>query len=71
LHAARIASAIYFPRPLHLVKAFESLGGREGQFPVAEMACRNLLALPLHPWLSDADVQSVCAAAADAVTAIP
>ncbi len=48
LAEARISSAIYYPVPLHLQKAYRSFGYREGQFPLTEQLSREVLSLPIH-----------------------
>ena len=52
LKAGGVANAIYYPLPLHLQKAFSTLGYKVGDFPVAEKACEQALAIPCYPELS-------------------
>ena len=52
LTAAGIGSGIHYPIPLHLLKAYESLGFRAGEFPVSERAASQVLSLPMFPGLS-------------------
>ncbi|HRI64234.1 MAG TPA: DegT/DnrJ/EryC1/StrS family aminotransferase [Polyangium sp.] len=52
-----IGSAVYYPLPLHLQPCFARLGHAPGDFPIAERACRDVLSLPMHPFIR-ADEQS-------------
>lgn len=47
-----IPSAIHYPKCLHEQPAFTSLGYRTGDFPEAEKASREVISLPMHPFLS-------------------
>jgi dTDP-4-amino-4,6-dideoxygalactose transaminase len=60
-----VATSVFYPIPLHLQDCFRDLGGREGDFPQAEKAAREVLALPMFPQLTDDEVERV----ADAVVA--
>nr|WP_272881598.1 DegT/DnrJ/EryC1/StrS family aminotransferase [Fundidesulfovibrio soli] len=56
LKAKGVPTAVYYPRPLHLQPAFERLGYKPGDFPVAEGLCERVLSLPMHPYLGDDEV---------------
>ena len=59
LQAAQIPTAIYYPLPLHLQRAFAHLGYKPGDFPVSESASRRIFSLPMHPYLGPADQERI------------
>ena len=61
LDRAGIGYGIHYPVPVHLMPAFEWLGGRIGDLPVTEQAAQEVLSLPLHPGLVEDDIRCVAA----------
>ncbi|ESR23046.1 DegT/DnrJ/EryC1/StrS family aminotransferase [Lutibaculum baratangense] len=57
-----IQTGLHYPIPVHLQKAFRDLGYAEGDFPVAEAACREVLSLPIYPELAADQVENVAEA---------
>ncbi len=62
LGEAGIVCGIYYRAPLHLHPAYFKYGFVEGDMPVAESICAEVLSLPMHAYLKDEEVDDVCAA---------
>jgi dTDP-4-amino-4,6-dideoxygalactose transaminase len=59
LKAAGVPSAIYYPKPLHHQPAYRD--AHDGStLPVSEDLATRIMALPLHPDLTDQDVERIC-----------
>jgi UDP-2-acetamido-2-deoxy-ribo-hexuluronate aminotransferase len=59
LKSAGIPTAVYYPKCLHEQPVFAQLGCKWGDFPQSEKASREVLSLPMHPFLSEADQDKV------------
>ncbi|HUK34573.1 MAG TPA: DegT/DnrJ/EryC1/StrS family aminotransferase [Vicinamibacterales bacterium] len=65
LAAQGIATGVHYPVPVHLQPAYRELGYSVGAFPITERLTREIVSLPMHPFLTRGDVQDVAAAVAD------
>ena len=52
-----VGSNIYYPKPLHLF--LKNLGYKEGDFPVTEALSKEVLSLPVHPSLTEEDINKI------------
>ncbi len=67
LKAKGIPTAVYYPKCLHEQPVFAPLGNQRGDFPESERAAQEVLSLPMHPFLSEADQDLVVVALKDAL----
>jgi len=67
LEDAGIPAAIYYPKPLHLQPAYSSALRSAKGLDVSDALSRDVLSLPVHPYLSDADQSRVIKALVDAI----
>jgi UDP-2-acetamido-2-deoxy-ribo-hexuluronate aminotransferase len=62
-----VPTGVYYPRCFHEQPVFASLGYQWGDFPVSERASREVLSLPMHPFLQPAEQDAVLAALREAL----
>jgi len=55
-----IPTQIYYPLPMHLQPAYAQYGEVKGSLPVSERLCQRVLALPMHPYLEEATIETIC-----------
>lgn len=53
LRSKGIPSMVYYPVPLHMQQAYRYLGCRQGDFPVSEALCDEVVSLPMHTELDE------------------
>ncbi len=59
LKEAGIGTSVYYPQPLHLSEPAKELGYKKGDFPVAERASAETIAIPVYPEMSDEQIAYV------------
>lgn len=55
-----IVSLVHYPIPNHLQEAFRFLWYKEGDFPITERLCKEILSLPVFPQMADEEIKEVC-----------
>jgi len=59
MNEAGIGAGIHYPIPLHLQPAYKDLGYKEGDFPITEKVCKEILSLPMYPELTRDQIEFV------------
>ena len=67
LKAEGIPSMVYYPKPMHLQTAFSVIPGLTRNLPVATSLCDRVLSLPMHPYLTEEQIDTVCTAVLNAL----
>ena len=59
LNDSKIGCNVYYPYPIHTQGCISHFGYSEGDFPVTEKACKEVLALPIYPELTNEEIHRV------------
>jgi len=59
LRSKDIPSVVYYKNPIHLMKAFSYLGYIRGDLPVSEKLSESIVSLPMHPYLSKKEINTI------------
>jgi dTDP-4-amino-4,6-dideoxygalactose transaminase len=54
-----VGVGLHYPIPLHLQEAYQFLGLGEGSFPNTEQSASSILSLPMHPALTESQIERV------------
>lgn len=54
-----IPTAVHYPMPLHLQEAFAYLRYKKGDFPMAEMVSKEIMSLPMNPYVTDKEIEYI------------
>ena len=55
-----IPTAVHYPMPLHLQECFKYLNYKEGDFPIAEKVSKDIVSLPMNPYVKDYEIEYIC-----------
>ena len=58
-HQPTIPTAVHYPIPLHLQECFQYLGYKEGDFPIAEKVSKEIMSLPMNPYITDEEIEYI------------
>ncbi len=59
LKDAKIPTAVHYPRPLHLQECLGYLGYKEGDFLISEIVSKEIMSIPMNPYVSDEEIKYI------------
>lgn len=62
LNEAGIPTAVYYPIPIHQSTAYEAIAKDQIALPVTEKIAKQVFSIPMHPYLTDEEIDQICAA---------
>lgn len=54
-----IPTAVHYPKPLHFQECFAYLNHKEGDFPIAERVSKEIMSLPMNPFLTEEEISYI------------
>ena len=57
-----IPTMVYYPKPLHFQQVYADLGYKPGALPVSEALAQQVFSLPMHGYLTEDIIRTVCEA---------
>jgi perosamine synthetase len=63
-----VSTGVYYPLPLHRQRSLQTAGLRRGRFPIADRMSAEVLSLPVHPGVTDAERSFIAGAIAELMT---
>jgi UDP-2-acetamido-2-deoxy-ribo-hexuluronate aminotransferase len=67
LKEKNIPTAVHYPIPLHMQPFYKYLNYKVGDFPISELVSREIMSLPMHPFLTDEDMDKVVKSLKEAI----
>ncbi len=61
LKEAGVPTMVYYPKPMHAQTAFAGMANAN-DYPVSEAACKQVMSLPMHPYLDEETIETICRA---------
>lgn len=55
-----VPSMVYYPTPMHGQTAYRAIGAKYGTCPVTTQLCHTVLSLPIHPYITNEEIETVC-----------
>jgi UDP-2-acetamido-2-deoxy-ribo-hexuluronate aminotransferase len=69
LKSQGIPNAVYYPKCIHEQPVYKHLGYKIGDFPQAEKASKEVISLPMHPWITSEEQDTIIQAVKNGVMA--
>lgn len=71
LRAVGVGTAIYYPVAIHQQKPYRELIPSQESYPITEAACEQVLSFPVHPKLSQADLETIVSQVCQCLADVP